>query len=259
MPASSLCRAAARYLPIASLLAGATWLSAPPAVNALDPVRPPKLILWAWDRAEDLRFLKRGQAEVAALMETLYLSRGEILAQRRQLPLQLNEGVRPILVVRLESDGTDLPAAPAVASRIAGWSSQLHPNPRVQIDFDARQSQWPWYADMLSRIPRTGVTLTATALASWCLDSGAAPVFSASLVEVAPMLFRLGPQRAAYLDRLRAAGHFREGCRGAFGVSTDEPLRWHPPAARVYVFRPQPWTQKAFERVCKEWNACGNS
>jgi hypothetical protein len=32
---------------------------------------PLTLVLWAWDRAEDLRFLKPGQAEVAGLMATI--------------------------------------------------------------------------------------------------------------------------------------------------------------------------------------------
>lgn len=45
---------------------------------------PPTLILWAWDRAEDLRFLKPAEAEVAGLMATIRLQDNEAYTSRRR-------------------------------------------------------------------------------------------------------------------------------------------------------------------------------
>lgn len=112
---------------------------------------------------------------------------------------------------------------------------------------------------MLSALSERQLPLSATALAGWCIDAGPLSAGQNGLGEVTPMLFRMGPNRVAYLDRLRRAGEFRPGCRDSIGVSVDEPLAWYPPARRVYVFNPKPWTREAFERVCREWRSCGAS
>jgi hypothetical protein len=206
------------------------------------PQPPDTLVLWVWDRADDLRFLRPGEAEVAALLETLYLREGQTTNRTRKLPLILPEGMKPIPVIRLESDGSALPSADSVASFLWRWT---HDN-RIQIDFDARVSQREWYADVIRQTRRWKPHISITALASWCLDR---PWFAGVPDEAVPMLFRMGPQRNAILDRLHTQEQFAEGCRDAAAISTDEPLPWRPYAKKVYIFNPHRWTREAFDEV----------
>ncbi|MEK7404159.1 MAG: hypothetical protein AAB225_03545 [Acidobacteriota bacterium] len=214
-----------------------------PQPRKTSPPKPPQtIVLWAWDRAEDLRFLKPGEAEVAALMETLYLRDGRAEPWFRRLPLVLPEGMKPIPVIRLESDGSALPPADSIGSFLWRWVDLK----RIQIDFDARSSQREWYVELIRLTRRWKPHISITALASWCLDK---PWFAGVPDEAVPMLFRMGPQRNAILDRLHKQGQFAEGCRDALGISTDERLPWRPEAKKIYVFHPHPWTREAFDEA----------
>ena len=229
--------------------AGLTFLllltaCARPQSNLAKPQPPETIVLWAWDRAEDLRFLKPGEAEVAALMRTLYLRNGNVEQWRRKLPLLLPEGVQPIEVTRFESDGTPLPPAEQFASH---FSYEKHTEfRRLQFDFDVRASQIPWYRELLEQTKTWKSTVSITSIVSNCLENP----WSADLsIEVVPMLFRMGPQRGAYLAKLQTKGAFANGCRGSLGISTDEPLAWRPPAKRIYVFNPNRWTRESFDQI----------
>jgi hypothetical protein len=195
-----------------------------------------------WDRAEDLGFLKPGEAEVAALMETLYLRNGQTTNWPRKLPLVMPEGMKPIPVIRLESDGSALPSADSVASFLSRWMDDK----RIQIDFDARASQRGWYRDLIRGTRTWRPHVSITALAFWCLEK---PWFGGAPDQAVPMLFRMGPQRHVVLARLHRQGEFAEGCRDALAVSSDEPLPWRPYAKKVYIFNPRRWTRKSFDEV----------
>ena len=229
--------------------AGLTFLllltaCARPQSNLAKPQPPETIVLWAWDRAEDLRFLKPGEAEVAALMRTLYLRNGNVDQWRRKLPLFLPDGLQPIEVTRFESDGTPLPPAEQVASHFS--SERLTEFRRLQFDFDVRASQIVWYRELLEQTKTWKSTVSFTSIVSNCLENP----WSADLpIEAVPMLFRMGPQRSTYLDRLQAKGDFARGCRGSLGISTDEPLAWRPPAKRIYVFNPNRWTRESFDQI----------
>lgn len=205
------------------------------------PAPPPKLVLWVWDRAEDLRFLKPGEAEVAALMATIYLRNGRAETRHRKLPLHLPEGIEPISVVRLESDGSPLPPADSVQSHLMLFSQRL-----LQLDFDFRASQRDWYLELLGSIQSRDGGISITAVASACMDS---PPAAGLVAETVPMLFRMGPQRRAYLDRLQKQGAFAAGCRDSLGISIDEPLPWRPAAKRIYIFNPNRWSRESFDQV----------
>jgi hypothetical protein len=233
----------------------------------------PTLVLWAWDRTEDLRFLKAGEAEVAGLMATVRLRNGKADMWRRKLPLFVPPGVPLKAVVRLESDGSELPVVGRVSDLIENLT--IGDFDSLQIDFDARQSQLDWYRRLLLTLKSThersaGVPpayrsraighISITALASWCVDR---PWFTdpqaildvwPSIQEVVPMLFRMGPHRVELLKRIARDKDFAEGCRGAVGVSLDEPLPWYPPAKRIYIFSPTPWTKEAFDQACARWH-----
>lgn len=211
--------------------------------SATQPKPPETIVLWAWDRAEDLRFLKLEEADVAVLAETIYLRNGEAVSRTRKLPLLLPDGLKPMAVVRLESDGTSLPPADSVANFISRWARFE----RIQIDFDARLSQLTWYEELIRTSKRMKARISITALASWCLEK---PWFRGIPDEAVPMLFQMGPQRNQVLDRLRRHGGFAEGCRDIVGMSVAEPLVWRPEAKKIYVFNPQRWTKEAFDEIC---------
>jgi hypothetical protein len=206
----------------------------PPALAGSPPV-----MLWAWEEPEDLRGIDPRQSGVALLAGRIFLDDALHQIPRRQRIL-VPPGVWAEAVVRIEvvpgfADSEDLRRDTAQellrTANLPGIRS-------LQIDFDATESQRPFYAEVLRRV-RVGLPadmgLSMTALVSWCSVEGGwlrnLPVDSA-----VPMYFRLG----------KHVGHWsvREPlCRGSLGLATDE-LETAPAlsADRVYLFAPRPWT-----------------
>ena len=201
----------------------------------------PRVILWAWEEPEDLRAADPRQMGVAFLAERASVGKDVAVVPRRQRILT-PEGMWAEAVVRIEpgrdfedSTATRKGTAEAVlqAARLSGVRG-------VQVDFDAGESQRPFYADVLRQVraglPR-GVRLEMTALVSWCSQQQgwmrALPVDAA-----VPMYFRLG-------EHVGWWGVREPLCEGSVGVAIDEPampsesLNGGP---RVYVFAPRPWT-----------------
>lgn len=203
------------------------------------PAPPDKIFLWVWDRADDLRFLHPGEAEVAALMQTIYLRNGHAEPWNRKLPLLLPEGLQPTPVIRLESDGSALPPPENVAYSLPFKQP-------FQIDFDVRESQLPWYRELLALARQRQVPVSITSVMSACLDN---PPLTGLANEIVPMLFRMGPQRNVYLAKLQTRGQFAEGCRDSLGLATDEPLPFRPAAKRIYVFNPNRWSRQSFDQI----------
>ena len=207
-------------------------------------IAPSQLTLWAWERPEDLRFLAGKSVRVAFLERTVTLGSGQVSVQRRHQPLRLAPDTPLTAVVRIEASGVSSPVdrAGEVAREIAD-SAALPRVEMVQIDFDARESDRPFYAALLretrARLPRS-TRLSMTALASWCADD---PWIDATTVdEIVPMLFQMGPDARHVVTRLREEGRWRvDACNGAAGISTNERWRGLPTARRVYVFNPRPW------------------
>jgi uncharacterized protein DUF3142 len=210
----------------------------------------PKTIVWAWDRAEDLRFLPPGVG-VAFLADTVTISAGKVSERLRLEPVQISAGVPRLAVVRIETKPNSL--TPEARSRVADSvlrSARLQGVSGIQIDFDTRRSERTWFRELLlevrRKLPRQQ-TLSITALASWC--EGDDWISSLAIDEAVPMLFRLGPERETF-RRLAACDHeFREPlCRTSFGFSTDE-VGLSSCGKRVYWFSPVPWTSALFSRT----------
>jgi hypothetical protein len=205
---------------------------------------PSQLTLWAWERPEDLRFLAGKPVAVAFLERTVTLGSGQLSVQRRHQPLRLAADTRLTAVVRIEASGVPsrVDRAGEVAREIAD-SAALPRVEMVQIDFDARESDRPFYAALLretrARLPRS-TRLSMTALASWCADD---PWIDVTTVdEIVPMIFQMGPDARHVVTRLREEGRWRvDACNGTAGISTDEKWRGLPAARRVYAFNPRPW------------------
>ena len=206
----------------------------------------PRVMIWAWERPENLSFLNPRNVGVAFLARTITLSDGRLRSVPRMQPLRVPPGTALMAVVRVESGDAPLPDEHAVA-REALRTLEL-PNIRaLQIDFDARASERDWYASLLRDL-HSGirVPLTMTALTSWCRGDGW--IRELPVADAVPMLFRMGPGEGW------TGGDFDVPlCRSSAGVSTDElPAAALPRGRRMYFFHPRRWTAEAYQGMIGE-------
>jgi hypothetical protein len=227
-------------------------LSAGDFVPRLRRTSLPSQVVWAWERKEDLRSLP-AECGVAFLADTVVL-RGSSLSERPRLfPLLVSPGKRLTAVVRLEGDRPISHALiPQLSQRLVSFAAL--PNVEgLQIDFDAHRSQRDSYAELLRRIrdqlPKNQ-SLSITALASWC--EGDDWLHGLPIDYAVPMLFRLGPEREEFRHAAESGQLFREPvCRGAVGLSTDEPLDLGIKPSSIFWFSPTPWSAEQFRALGK--------
>jgi len=209
----------------------------------------PHLILWAWERPTDLRFIDTKKVAVAFLAKSIRLESGEVFVRPRLQSLQLPEGTKVTAVTRIEADREKKPTftanqrdvtARAIAD-LASWPAVSE----VQIDFDAAQSERNFYRELIldvrQRLP-PGTHLSITALASWCMDDNW--LANLPVDEAVPMLFRIAGDGKKIVDRLNAGDDFNaEPCRQSYGISLDEQRPRLLPARKLFVFNPDAWTE----------------
>lgn len=218
-------------------------------VTPADPLpRLPRLMLWAWESPQDLRFVRPGSAGIAFLARTVWLAPHNVSSRPRLQPLRFQPGTDLMAVVRLESTGQGLP--PRVqAIREVLPAAQVPEIRALQIDFDARASERQWYAaflrDLRGALP-SKLPLTITALESWCDRD--AWLNGLPIDDATPMLFRMGAGE-------RVPEDFSSGiCRQSIGVSPDELPARVPRGRRVYFFHSGPWTEQDYQgAVAQAW------
>jgi hypothetical protein len=219
------------------------WLRKPD-----DPMKGlPPVMLWAWDRPEDLRFLDCKKAGVAFLAKTVTLSGGQMTVRPRMQPLLMPKGCQAMATTRVEAgEGKIAVSAADVAAEIAklGYGSRVA---AVQVDFDATASQRDFYRELLEdvreRLPGD-VLLSMTALASWCMHDGW--IEELPVDEAVPMLFRMGVDDGAVRRHLDQGKGFRvDLCKTSVGLATDEPGPSVSRGVRWYVFHPRSWDRAA--------------
>jgi hypothetical protein len=89
-------------------------------------------------------------------------------------------------------------------------------------------------------------SLSITALASWC--EGDDWLHGLPLDFAVPMLFRLGPERDSFRAAVGEHAFHEPLCRGAAGLSTDEPLAV-PHTDSIFWFSPTPWSAAQYRRL----------
>ena len=220
------------------------------------------VVLWAWERPEDLSFVDSRTTGIAFLAGTVRITAtGAVRIEPRHQPLKISDHASPIAVIRIETDRTSHPnkLSPRASSDVVAAICHLTDSYKiseVQIDFDARVSERVFYRDLLNklrkRLPSTK-TITITALASWCIHD--TWMNELPVQEAVPMLFRMGPERGQILRFLERNNEFREPlCRSSVGISTDEPLIKISSKKRLYIFSPTKWTKKQVQQVLQEVN-----
>jgi Protein of unknown function (DUF3142) len=208
----------------------------------------PRITLWAWERPEDLRALESNRFAVAYLAQTIVLRDRPVSVPRMQ-PLQVTRGAAVIAVVRIE--GAPLRLSEEAAKQVANMILKSAKQPgisAVQIDFDARTSQRPFYRAVLGQVRDqlpTSMPLSITALASWC--AGDDWIANLPVDEAVPMFFRMGgarPRNPGWTYPL-----LEPKCMSSAGVSMDEAWPHISVAARIYVFHPEPWNAAALHNL----------
>lgn len=215
----------------------------------------PRVILWAWERPTDLRFINPREMGVAFLARTIRLRAAEVAVRPRVQPLELPEGSKVIAVARVESDAHDkAELSDSQRDKLASAIAEMARLPnvsRIQIDFDATKSERAFYRDVIFEVRRRlpeNVTLSITALASWCTyDDWLSDL---PIDEAVPMLFRMGVDENQINNRLATGEDFKTPlCRQSYGISTDEQRPNLSAERRLYVFNPDPWTAESVRAI----------
>ena len=227
-----------------------------PSLPALFADRVPERVLWAWEEPEDLHTLPTNVG-VAYLAET-YLLTDHITVLPRHQPLYPAPGAPLIAVVRIETRPgfADTPTLRlALAEHLAYYGTRSDIR-ALQLDFDATQSQQPFYRSFLEllrpQLPRT-LPLSITALVTWCGPHSW--LHTLPIDEAVPMEFRMGgPRTLAFASTTRPHYQITEPlCRTSLGLSTDEPwpasISTLNPSTRVYLFAPRPWRPAEFAAI----------
>jgi len=220
----------------------------------------PPVMLWAWERPEDLGGIDTRQAGVAFLARRVFLVGDDVVVRPRLQPLRVPEDTSLVTVVRIEAqparlgrDGAGPMGATlsmrqrdALVKSLAAVAAEFPNAAALQVDFDATISQREFYRQVLERLRRelpAEMPLQVTALASWCLRDDW--LDSVPIDDAIPMLFRMGMGERDVRIRLDAGEDFASpACRESLGISTDEPLKHLPNGRRLYIFSPRAWTPR---------------
>lgn len=229
---------------------------------------PPRLMLWAWERPEDLRFIDIRTTGVAYLAATIKLVGGNVVCISRHQPLRVPQGTYMMAVIRIESDGVLDLSRQAEIEKISTLVPRfLKPGVQgFQFDFDARKSERGWYKNFLMKMRQVlpaDLYLSITSIASWCLGDDWIKGNQLPVDEVVPMFFEMGAdttQIRVHLDHGNTFGHTFE----SIGIS-DKDMTINKllgktvtgilkPTARVYMFSRTPWNQKKAQTLMQEVN-----
>jgi len=208
----------------------------------------PPVMLWAWERPEDLSSIDTATVGVAFLARTIRLRDGGFEVRSRLQPLAVPAGAHLVAVVRVEHAAlrrgvaSSLPDPKAVAAAIA---AVVRPRvAAVQVDFDAGRSEREFYRTLLVELRAVlpaSVGLQMTALASWAL--GDRWLDGLPVDDVVPMLFRMGADDRVVRRHFANGGDFGSPrARASVGLAIDEPRPAVPAGRRVYLFNPRPWS-----------------
>ena len=208
----------------------------------------PRLVLWAWERPDNLSFIVPRTTAVAFLAGTIELTMSGFAFHPRMQPLQIPKQTRLIAVIRIEAaPGVGQAEVEPCAKRIV-WAARLPGVRALQIDYDVRASGRLFYRKLLAVVRRMvphDVPVEITALVSWCMSDRW--MQGLPIAEAVPMFFRMG------IDPHERSEQLREPlCESAIGVSMDEDFRRLPSDERIYVFDPRGWNESDYRDLLRQ-------
>ncbi len=222
------------------------------------PTAMPATVLWAWEEPEDLTTIDPTNTGVAYLAESLTLS-DRVTIRPRYQPLSVAPGTSVMAVVRIQPTASFKDTHALRTATVKALTNLIRSNPpglrAFQIDFDATQSQRPFYTAILKQLrPQMppGMPLSITALVSWCSRNDDW-IATLPIDEAVPMFFRLGAHTKPHGSKL---GYPIDEplCRTSNGVSTDETWPAIAPTQRLYIFAPRPWTKDQLKESTTQIN-----
>ncbi len=195
---------------------------------------PPKIMLWSWQKIEDLSRLDSRKVGVALLVGRFTVDANKIALEPRLAQLQLPSGCYREAVARVEMKQLPKEAdIDSVSSKLADAIVHLAlAHGRVdglQVDFDAKQLERPFYVKLLKNLRSLlppDLSLSMTALASWSQGDQwlrqAMAKDNLSIDFVVPMFFTMGvgKDKALHLLQESLPGPFNG--RTALGLSLSE-------------------------------------
>lgn len=232
-----------------------TGATASPAKQA-----PPKVMLWSWFAEDDFRPLTDPAVGVAYLALSLRFEGRGVTPSPRAMAVRISPDAYKMAVVRFDYPSDRKPSfsprqAELAAAMVAEIAEFAKPQ-AVQIDFDAPQSAWPFYRQLLTDIRSRlgpGVFLSVTALVSWC-DSAQSWLNGLPVDEIVPMAFSMGQATPAIVTMLQKGIQFPfSGCRGSIGVElpADHDVLVRPRKVQRAYFFPggQKWSPQLVSRA----------
>ncbi|HTQ95309.1 MAG TPA: hypothetical protein VMH89_00810, partial [Candidatus Acidoferrum sp.] len=180
----------------------------------------PRLIFWASEESDDLRFLDPKTEGVAFLAASVDLLPDATHVQSRMHPVDLPSGIQRIAVVRIDSHA-DRPASLSTGqlNEVLQTLVSATKDPNVsalQIRYDASSSERAFYTNLLTELRRQlgpAYPISITAPASWCISDRW--MRDLPINEAVPMLFSMGQEEAVIRQYLSSTNTFPEPlCRG---------------------------------------------
>ena len=252
------------FLPAAVFFLSSFLFSSMQSCGDPGPTKPrlnggkPELILWAWERPEDLRFLDRSKFGVAFLEQTLNSNGTEVIHIPRRQPLKVESNTYLIAVTRIEIQrGSRIAEADEdriirkIVSRIVK-SEAVKGVRGVQIDFDAVESERNFYRKIIDEVRQNlkkDTSLSITALASWC--AGDLWLKDLPIDEAIPMLFDMGKDDQRIRNLLNSGVDWNETlCKASYGLSVNQPSDFPlAPERSRYYFNSRPWRESDLKKI----------
>lgn len=209
------------------------------------------IVLWVWERPENLYFLKDKNVNFAYLSGTVTKKDENIEYYFRRQPLRIPDKRKTISVVRIEDKSKSHKFEDKDIKEISDYvvksCTEKTTNVSCQIDFDATESQIEFYKKLVvnvrNKLPKE-MKLSLTALVSWCTNDESW-FKDLPIDEVVPMFFRLGKDNNVYWQKIEKGElKLNQICQKSIGIATDEPLpnKTYLQNKPIYIFNSDYWS-----------------